>query len=100
MTSDATVAIHIDALVVHGLSPVDARRAALAFDRRLTELATNDHAAVRHAAVNRRSPTADLRAAPADGSPAGIGHAAAAALWRNLTSTSATPRSGRPDGGR
>lgn len=96
--NDAAVAIHIDALVVHGLSTLDARRAAAAFDRRLTELASSGSAAIRQRTVDRRARTADLRAAPTDGSPAGLGRAAATALWHDLDPASATPGRGRRSG--
>ena len=73
-----TIEIVVDELVVRGLSPAEARAAAAEFEARLTALAAKP------AAIAPRSESARLLPAVEAGTPAGVGEAAAGAVWREL----------------
>ena len=74
-----TIEIVVDELVVRGLPPAEARVAAAAFEARLTALAAAP------AEIHGRSESARLLPAVVAGTPAGVGEAAAGAVWRELT---------------
>ena len=75
------IEIVIDELVVRGLSPQDARRAATAFERRLAALAGPLEPRGRAESFRQLPPvTADA---------AGVGAAVAAAVWSSLSGGSA-----------
>jgi hypothetical protein len=74
-----TIEIVVDELVVRGLSPVEARAAAAAFEAQLTALAATP------AAIATRSESVRLLPAVEAGTPAGVGEAAAGAVWRELS---------------
>ena len=73
-----TIEIVVDELVVRGLSPDQARAAAAAFEARLTALAAAP------AAIAPRSESARLLPAVEARTAAGVGEAAAGAVWREL----------------
>ena len=73
-----TIEIVVDELVVRGLPPDEARATAAAFKARLTELA------LAPAAIAPRSESVRLLPAVAAETPAGVGEAAAGAVWREL----------------
>lgn len=78
MRTPGRIEIVVDELVVRGLSPAEARAAADAFEARLTALAATP------AAIAPRSEAARLLPAVEAGTPAGVGEAAAGAVWREL----------------
>ena len=73
-----TIEIVVDELVVRGLPPDQARAAAAALEARLTELAAAP------AAIGPRTESVRLLPAVEAGTPAGVGEAAAGAVWREL----------------
>ena len=74
--------IVVDELVLHGLSPEDARVAAAALESRLAKLAADADVAPRaRAEAFRRLPAVT---APAR-EPAAVGDAVAGAVWSNLS---------------
>ena len=73
-----TIEIVVDELVVRGLPPAEARAVAAAFEARLTALAMTP------AAIAPREESARLLPAVEAGTLAGVGEAAAGAVWREL----------------
>jgi hypothetical protein len=72
------VELVVDELVIHGFSPDQARAAAAAFEARLTALAATP------ASIAERDESVRLLPAVEAGTPAGVGEAAAGAVWREL----------------
>lgn len=73
-----TIEIVVDELVVRGLSPSEARAAAAAFESRLTALAASPAEIAGRTEAARLLPAVEARTA------AGVGEAAAGAVWREL----------------
>ena len=72
------IEIVVDELVVRGLPPAQARAAAAAFEARLVELAGEP------AVIAARSDPARLLPTVQAGTAAGVGEAAAGAVWKEL----------------
>jgi hypothetical protein len=68
----------VDELVVHGLTPEQARLAAAGFEERLTALASTPADIVGRTESARLLPAVEAR------SPSGVGEAAAGAVWKEL----------------
>jgi hypothetical protein len=80
VTASSRLEIVIDELVFRGLSPAEAHVAAAALEARLTALAGRPDVDVpARAEAFRRLPTVEAN------STAGVGEAAAAAVWSGLT---------------
>jgi hypothetical protein len=78
------VEIAVDEFVVSGLPPEQARVAAAALEARLTELAAASVAAGSVGAIRERSESGRRLPPVQAASPAGVGEAAAGAVWSEL----------------